>query len=294
MATANSNPMAVSNLMAIANSNPMATAASNPMEQQPPRLLRDFFKNGPTRHDENIARSMDNSVSPTLSRFTLEGDEFCDSMEVETAPVLPTNNFVNSHRGDDYDPENPAELAMNSEEVEVGLFDIDKAFRERKTHLIQMTMARPGADQIRSKNIVVYNILQLVEEGCMVNAVENRGIGLQDMMSATNQSVETCLAWRRGALSPFLKQVVNGDQSVEVHARVCVTKRDREDEVYTKKVFLKNRVSGWNVLNWGPFKTKLQIYDGGNRVKALMLFKEGRVTIDSYNEDNRLIDQVFY
>jgi hypothetical protein len=168
-------------------------------------------------------------------------------------------------------------------------FDFKEALNDGRTLQVVKVESRRMNRAVR-----IELVRALMKENILVNGDENRGLPLECVNEVTQGTAHQCHVWEKKAVSGFLKELMRGKQNLTTYCRLSVEARGGEDEEATKDLMKKNRDKGLSRKVKTGRRCKFQIYDGGNRIKVLLLFMNGRVTIDRYDSEGNLRQKIYY
>lgn len=147
--------------------------------------------------------------------------------------------------------------------------------------------------EVRS-DLTIGAIRGLVEEGTMKKADENRGMDLFSVRNCEPEDVLSCMVWKEDAVQAFLQQVADGTQTVSTTCRVVVYSAVGGSELdgLTRKIWNRNKQKLTTDID--NDKCEFQIYDGANRIKVLLAFMYGKLTMNKVNGEGVCEQKVYY
>ena len=138
-------------------------------------------------------------------------------------------------------------------------------------------------------------IKKMVEEKKMVKADENRGTDLLSVKECSAESLMGCIVWKEEAVQQFLWQVGASEQTLATHCRVVVrsARMGKMMEQKTRDMWLANQKKLTTECG-SSYKCEFLIYDGANRIKVLLAFMYGKVTVNRKNSEGICTDKLYY
>lgn len=148
--------------------------------------------------------------------------------------------------------------------------------------------------QAVKSDLTIGAIRGLVEERTLKKADENRGMDLFSVRDCAPEKVLSCMVWKEDAVQDFLKQVAGGTQTVSTTCRVVVYSPvlRRELAGRTRTIWYQNKQK--LTTDSGDDTCEFQIYDGVNRIKVLLAFMYGKLTMKKVNDEGVCEQRVYY